>query len=396
MIELDNFRSKYPQYADISDADLANKLASKYPDAYGDLPKKLSGISDINPSEKIPMAGPVGYGIERGLKAVKEGMTAADAPSVAAKSLNSSLFGVPKIIADRPMAAGWQGMDTSMSLFPKPATKAGAELGDEMALYSALIPSMMSLQKIVAPAARKGAETVSNRLMTSVLKPSIRQLRKEPKIGFKAAKMGLSGDKGKILAKAEEVITKNEKALEGIIDNSKGSVDVAKIADTLDDLKRPFSNTGDDASVAVIEKLQNVLKGKGTISVKEANQLKKDFYSGLKDTAYGQGTSKLGASIKAEKAAARGLKEGVEKAEPSKPIADLNKRTSVAGMVRDAVSRQELLDNRRNMMGLIDTGLFGGAMGTGNPMLWGTLLAKKAIGSDAVKSKLAELLARMV
>ena len=39
--ELVNFRQKYPQYSDISDVDLANKLASKYP-AYADLPSKVA------------------------------------------------------------------------------------------------------------------------------------------------------------------------------------------------------------------------------------------------------------------------------------------------------------------------------------------------------------------
>lgn len=39
--ELENFRRKYPDYGDMSDADLAQKLAAKYPDAYGDLPQKV-------------------------------------------------------------------------------------------------------------------------------------------------------------------------------------------------------------------------------------------------------------------------------------------------------------------------------------------------------------------
>lgn len=42
--ELYNFRAKYPEYSDMSDADLAKSLAIKYPDAYGDLPGKLSAV----------------------------------------------------------------------------------------------------------------------------------------------------------------------------------------------------------------------------------------------------------------------------------------------------------------------------------------------------------------
>ena len=40
MIELDNFRKKYPQYNDMSDIDLANSLANKYP-AYKDLTSRI-------------------------------------------------------------------------------------------------------------------------------------------------------------------------------------------------------------------------------------------------------------------------------------------------------------------------------------------------------------------
>lgn len=36
--ELTNFRAKYPQYSDVDDNTLANMLAKKFPDAYGDLP----------------------------------------------------------------------------------------------------------------------------------------------------------------------------------------------------------------------------------------------------------------------------------------------------------------------------------------------------------------------
>jgi hypothetical protein len=40
--EIENFRKKYPEYSDIDDITLANKLASKYPDSYSDLPQKVS------------------------------------------------------------------------------------------------------------------------------------------------------------------------------------------------------------------------------------------------------------------------------------------------------------------------------------------------------------------
>jgi hypothetical protein len=282
-------------------------------------------------------------------------------------------------------------------MMPKAQTPEGGRLGREMEIVAGLVPSIATLQNIVAPAARNVAAGTANRLMNSVLKPSIKQLQKEPKLGFKAAKMGLTGSKERIADKAEKLIVENEAKLEKIISNSKGEVDAGKIADNLESLKRPFANTGDEASVSAIEKLQYTLIGKGKLSVQDANQLKRDFYSGLKPTAYGQGTSKLGASVQAEKAAARGLKEGIELAEPTKPIGAINRKTGVAGMVRDAASRQDLMQQKTNLMGLLDMGMGAGGVISGNiPAGLGAVAGRKILGSDYVKSKLAQLLANLV
>ena len=50
--ELQKFRQKYPMYNSLDDSTLASKLASKYPDAYGDLPKKLSQVKSITSTDK--------------------------------------------------------------------------------------------------------------------------------------------------------------------------------------------------------------------------------------------------------------------------------------------------------------------------------------------------------
>jgi hypothetical protein len=49
--EIENFRAKYPQYNDIDDVTLANKLASKY-SAYADLPEKVR-YGSLSEGEKI-------------------------------------------------------------------------------------------------------------------------------------------------------------------------------------------------------------------------------------------------------------------------------------------------------------------------------------------------------
>lgn len=52
MPELIKFREKYPQYSDLDDTTIANKLATKYPEAYGDLPNKIQGIQPQQPPKK--------------------------------------------------------------------------------------------------------------------------------------------------------------------------------------------------------------------------------------------------------------------------------------------------------------------------------------------------------
>lgn len=55
--ELVKFREKYPGYDDLSDEDLAGRLAAKYPDAYGDLPDKLQGLGPKSKDGKFQGMG---------------------------------------------------------------------------------------------------------------------------------------------------------------------------------------------------------------------------------------------------------------------------------------------------------------------------------------------------
>lgn len=58
--ELTKFREKYPQYEDMDDASLAKSLATKYPDAYGDLTEKVSATTQDKTVMPTMMAGLIG------------------------------------------------------------------------------------------------------------------------------------------------------------------------------------------------------------------------------------------------------------------------------------------------------------------------------------------------
>ena len=72
--EIDNFRLKYPQYKDIDDLTLANKLADKYPESYGDLPERLS-IEE--PKYKRGERSLIGNVFERPGAAIRSGLISA-------------------------------------------------------------------------------------------------------------------------------------------------------------------------------------------------------------------------------------------------------------------------------------------------------------------------------
>ena len=58
--ELINFRTKYPQYEDLSDSDLADKLAVRFPDDYSDLPGLVANEApEEKPSFRSEIMGPI-------------------------------------------------------------------------------------------------------------------------------------------------------------------------------------------------------------------------------------------------------------------------------------------------------------------------------------------------
>jgi hypothetical protein len=233
--------------------------------------------------------------------------------------------------------------------------------------------------------------------MNSVLRPGFKEVSAGKNLGQDAAELGLFGTKKGIAKKAINLIDKNEAQLEQILKNSKGEVNVLDIASNLDNLKSSYANIGDDVAIKSIDDLQNTLLSKsqtGKIPVQEANQLKRDFYKVLKDSQYG--TMDVPAKTAARKQAARGLREGIEKAVPDQPIGKLNKEMGIAGKTRDYIEKRMAGDQRNNIGGLSDMVLAGGGMASGLPGPAGmAILARHTLGSTPVKSTTAYLLSQL-
>lgn len=383
-------------------------------------PEKNNGSNAL-----ATMAGPaMNTGVNWAKDAVSGGVSYKDIPFIASEIASGAVPGL-KQLAQNPVAgameAGITGFSHPNSVYPEPFSQGGEQLGGRLGMVASFIPALEGLQAIVGPAkaATKGAaKSASNRLMNSVLKPGIDVLEKNPNIGFDAAKAGLTGSSQNIYSKSMKLITENEQKLQKILEQSSGSVPLKRIIDSLDELKLDFVKVGDDSSINAIDKLKSGLSTElktsqalkssvdpmglsvpetsaevlPDIPVKQANELKRSIYKTLRDSQYG--TNEVPATTQGRKAAAGKIKRAIERAEPNQPIAQINKKTSLAANVRDAIERQDLLNSRRGI-NLADTGLFAGAVGTGNPALWATLTSKKLADSGYVRSKLAELLSKL-
>jgi len=110
--ELQKFRQKYPQYNDLDDTTIANKLAKQYPDAYADLPSKL-------PTFKFGGGKTRGAGAGRPFDTLGEKIYAeTGAPLM--HGISSFALGVPKAVAQKTGVAE--------TLYPEQKTRLGKTL----------------------------------------------------------------------------------------------------------------------------------------------------------------------------------------------------------------------------------------------------------------------------
>lgn len=161
-IRLKNFRTKYPQYNDISDPDIVTMLANKFPDAYGDLPEAYTSRAKPevpSPSTGAALDGPQpSFGgrametmrnigkvypmIDAGLQAVSGGAAgtiggltglATLATGQGLEKAGANLDKVQKFLTHQPMTGGGQQLsETAAYPFTK-LSEAGGAIADPIA-----------------------------------------------------------------------------------------------------------------------------------------------------------------------------------------------------------------------------------------------------------------------
>ena len=125
--ELENFRSKYPDYNDLDDAKLSDMLAAKYPEAYGDLPAKVK-IIPVTPTESKPtnfIDSVVGGLVDKGKKIAGAGEVALAAGTGYGATALSGLSGLLGVAAGDPEGANKAVKDVQEQLTYSPKTETG-------------------------------------------------------------------------------------------------------------------------------------------------------------------------------------------------------------------------------------------------------------------------------
>lgn len=238
------------------------------------------------------------------------------------------------------------------------------------------LPDVVSSAKT---AMRGGAED----LMQSALKPTIATLKNGDAAtaintmldqGINVSKGGLEKIHGKIDLLNDEI--------KSSIANSPARIDLQKVAVPLQDKLAQFKmQVNPNADLNSIknawQEFQDhpLLNGKTDISVQLAQDLKQGTYQQL-NKKYGQMGS---ADIEAQKAIARGLKEGIANQVPE--ISGLNAQESALFKTLSVAERRVLMESNKNPMGL--------ALLASHPGTWAAFLADR---SGAFKSVAARIL----
>lgn len=227
---------------------------------------------------------------------------------------------------------------------------------------------------------------------SSILKRTPAVVVKDPDLEEEAAKTGLMGvSRQSILDKAGAEITNIEQAIDAIVKDAKGDIPISKIKSYVQPLIDAYNRIpGEESSVKAIQGVLDSLDEKQgeTISVQDAQQLKKDIYQHIAKS-YGKGLMEISPDTEAQKQIARGLKTELENLIPE--IHDLNQQHAVYNGIQEALDRTIARGTGKGIAGtgvglydLLTAGI--GEVAGGPWVALGASAGKKALESPAVLS----------
>jgi hypothetical protein len=455
-LSLDEFaqtiKQKYPEYADRDNATLAQAMLAKYPQyqdkvympqppqqegergikgfGLGAVKGALNTVSNIGGlaskvASKIPniaLASPFGFavGAIKGVGAIGDKLAPYKEnfrPEGTAEKIG---YGAEQIgeffIPGGAISRGVKAVEKAAVALPKVA-KVATNLGARAGLEAAGAAGVTALQggssKDIKTAGLIGGafgaiskpiESIIQKLpetaWSSILKRTPTESAKNPKLPAQAAQTGMTafGRRG-LLNEAQRNIQQIEVVLDDLLTRSNGKIGTLKIAPYVDELRNAYKSIpGEQSSVDAINNVMRDLLKKKSLTVQEANQLKRQIYENIA-RSYGRGMLEIPVKTDAQKAIARGLKQEIEKVIPETKT--LNEKQAVYIQIKKAldktIARTEGKGIAGTGVGLYD--LLIGGLGTGAGAVAGMPLAglglvagKKTLESPMVLTATAKLL----
>ncbi len=327
--------------------------------------------------------------IGKGTEQVAEFLIPGGAEEEAANAAGKALENAPKIVKG------------ASELGAKAATSA-ATMAGQTAIQEGSTKDVKStatiggLASLILGGAGKILDKAPETLWSSILKRTPAVAAKDPELAAQAAKTGLVGATRQSLSdKAGAAIQQIEVALDDAVKGAKGKISTDTIAGYAKGIRDMYKRIpGEEASVTAINNVLEDITKKPSISVQDAQQLKKDIYQHI-SSSYGRGTLQISATTDAQKAVARGLKTEIQKIIPG--IKDLNAQHAIYSNIQDAIdktiARQEGKGIMGSGVGLHDLLLSGIGEAAGGPLTAIALPAiKRAAESPAVLSGTSKII----
>lgn len=378
-------RKKYPgAYDDLSDSDLEAKVDRKFPGAYSDIPRSkpegmhaaAAGAETIGeaPWYAKPMIAGHGPSVLQALQAlpavggVVGGMVGGGAgiptgPGALATTVAGAALGGAGGESLRQLARASIG-----ATVPPTALERAKDVGMEAAIQGGA--------QAIGGLLGKGLSAGSARLMQSAVKPPLKMAKDVPKIVRTLLDEGVNVSPKGVERLDLLLSEKNAKIAEAVA-NAPGLIPkervAAQVLPVAQRLARQVNPTADlEAVGSTIGEFLQHPTAPGALTVPEAQAMKIGTYAQIGKN-YGKLSS---ATVEAQKALARGLKEEIVAEAPQ--VAGLNAAESRLILAREAVGRRVALSGNRDPVGF--------AWVASHPM---TFLAALIDRAPAVKSMLA-------
>lgn len=209
-------------------------------------------------------------------------------------------------------------------------------------------------------------KTTPEWIMTKAVKPALQDLKKNVKygsdtLGKQLLDEGVKGGPKKLLEIADNKTTELENQLQDVLNHpgvSEARITRDKLVPYVKELVEQKAGTpGMSGDVKRIKNLLDSLPESMTLP--EANQMKRNIYTELKDMAY-KLDAKLGVKAATLKQVARGLKTEIENSVGGTVVKDINQKLSIYGRLENSMVDQLARNMRNNGLGLTDAILIAG------------------------------------